>query len=293
VVTAIVVEGGAMRGIFSAGVLDVFLEEGIGPFDLAVGSSAGACNLSSHLAGQHGRNRRCYVTQMRRREFMSARRFARGGHWMDIDYLWDAFAREDPLDVAAVAASPTTLVVAATSALRGVAVYFEPAAGEMFDVLRASSAVPVLYRTFVALGDEHFTDGGVSAPIPVDEAYRRGARRIVVIRSRPAHFAGPSRLECTLAAAALRNHPALARAFRRYREVYARASAFVYAPPHDCEILELAPEHPFRTSRTTRNVATLDADYARGRVAAMRALPAMRAWMLDRMASAPHTAKVL
>src|SRR3954470_7287265 len=113
--SAIVVEGGAMRGIFAAGVLDVFHEQGFDPFDLAVGSSAGACNLSSHLAGQHGRNRRCYLTQMRRREFADIRRFFRGGHWLDIDYLWHAFGREDPLDVMAAASHRTQLVVGTTA----------------------------------------------------------------------------------------------------------------------------------------------------------------------------------
>ena len=52
---------------------------------------------------------------MRRREFVDAGRFLRGGHWLDIDYLWDAFEREDPLDAAAIVAGPTRLVVAATA----------------------------------------------------------------------------------------------------------------------------------------------------------------------------------
>ena len=65
--TAIVVEGGAMRGVFSAGVLDLFHEERFHPFDLALGVSAGACNLASHLAGQHGRNRRAKL-QLRLQE---------------------------------------------------------------------------------------------------------------------------------------------------------------------------------------------------------------------------------
>ena len=189
--SAIVVEGGAMRGIYSAGVLDVFLERDFHPFALAIGASAGACNLSSHLAGQHGRNRRCYTTQMRRRAFVDPRRFLRGGHWIDIDYLWDAFAREDPLDTAAVVRSPTRLVVAATAVATGEATYFTPGAGELIEVLRASSAVPILFRGVVTVDGRGYVDGGVAAPIPVEEAYRRGARDIVVVRSRPREFGGP------------------------------------------------------------------------------------------------------
>jgi predicted patatin/cPLA2 family phospholipase len=271
--SAIVVEGGAMRGIFAAGVLDVFLERQFAPFDFAIGSSAGACNLASHLAGQHGRNRRCYLTQMRRREFVDMRRFLRGGHWLDIDYLWDAFDREDPLDCAATARAGTQLIVAATAVETGTAAFLEPTAGDLSEVLRASSAVPVLFRRFVELERRAFTDGGVTAPIPVEEAYRRGARRIVVVRSRPDGFPGPSRVECLVAAAMLRGHPELARAFRRYRSIYARASAFVASPPSDCRIVHVAPD-VLRTTRTTRDARILEADYAQGRRAGERAIAA-------------------
>jgi predicted patatin/cPLA2 family phospholipase len=270
--TAIVVEGGAMRGIFAAGVLDVFLERGFDPFDLAVGASAGACNLASHLAGQHGRNRRCYMTQMRRPEFSDGRRFLRGGHWLDIDYLWTAFEREDPLDVVAAAAHRTRLVVAATAVDTGAATYLEPDAADLAEVLRASSAVPILFRNFVALAGRPFTDGGVSAPIPVEEAYRRGARKILVIRSRPADFPGPSRVECTLASAALRDHPGLARAFRRYRRIYAESVAWIRRPPADCRVVHVAPDAHLRTGRITRDPRALATDYHRGRAAAVDAI---------------------
>jgi len=271
-VTAIVVEGGAMRGIYAAGVLDVFLERDFHPFELAIGASAGACNLASHLAGQHGRNRRCYTTQMSRTEFVDPRRFFRGGHWIDIDYLWDAFAREDPLDAPAAAAHPTKLVVAATSVETGDPIYFEPTADSLIEVLRASSAVPVLFRKTVEIDGKRFVDGGVSAPIPVEEAYRRGARTILVIRSRPERFGGPSRVESVLASLALRAQPGLARAFRVYRDRYAQSVAFLRRPPADCTILEVVPSRHLRTGRTTRDPRALAEDYAAGRAAGLRAI---------------------
>jgi predicted patatin/cPLA2 family phospholipase len=271
VTSAIVVEGGAMRGIFAAGVLDVLHERGVSDFDLAIGASAGACNLASHLAGQHGRNRRCYLTQMRRPEFIDARRFLRGGHWLDLDYLWEAFDREDPLDVTAAASHRTQLVVAATSVETGHAEFFAPTADRLNETLRASSAVPVLFRRFVELDGRHYTDGGVSAPVPVEEAYRRGARRIFVIRSRPVGFEGPSRVESAVAAMMLRNQPNLARAFARYRRIYERARQFLRSPPRDCQIVHVAPD-VLHTSRTTQDGAVLERDYQRGRRAAERAI---------------------
>ncbi len=260
-----------MRGIFSAGVLDVFLEREFEPFDLAIGSSAGACNLASHLARQHGRNRRCYLTQMRRAEFVDARRFLRGGHWLDVDYLWGAFEREDPLDIPAAAASGARLVVATTCVETGAPVFMEPGAANLWEALRASCAVPVLFRRFVELEGRRFADGGLAAPVPVEEAYRRGARRILVIRSRSEAYPGPSRVECAVAAAMLREHPALVAAFRRYREVYARAVAFIQRPPPDCRIVHVTPGK-LRTSRMTRDERALAADYDHGRAAAARAI---------------------
>lgn len=262
-----------MRGIFAAGVLDVFLERDFAPFDLAIGSSAGACNLSSHLAGQHGRNRRCYLTQMRRTEFIDARRFLRGGHWLDLDYLWDAFDREDPLDCTAAVTSKTQLLVAATLVSSGTAVFLEPTPATLNEVLRASSAVPVMYRRFVELDGHAYTDGGISAPIPVEEAYLRGARKIVVVRSRPAGFPGPSRIECAAAGMLLRAQPGLIAAFRRYRAIYARSSAFIAEPPADCTIVHVAPAQ-LATTRTTRDPTILEADYQQGRAAGERAIDA-------------------
>lgn len=260
-----------MRGIFAAGVLDVFLERGFAPFDFAIGSSAGACNLASHLAGQHGRNRRCYLTQMRRSEFIDARRFVRGGHWLDLDYLWDAFDREDPLDVVAATANPTRLIVAATAVGSGAATFLEPSAANLSEVLRASSAVPILFRRFVELEGRAFADGGIAAPIPIEEAYRRGARKIMVVRSRPAGFPGPSRLECAVAAMMLRSQTGIAAAFRHYRATYAGASAFIERPPADCTIVHVAPR-ALATTRTTTDAAVLERDYQQGRTAGERAI---------------------
>src|ERR1700758_5407906 len=87
---ALVVEGGAMRGLFEAG---------------GLGVSLGPSTLRSSPAGQHGRARRCFLGQMSRPEFIDPWRLVKGGHWLDLDWLWEAITREDPLDCEAAAAS--------------------------------------------------------------------------------------------------------------------------------------------------------------------------------------------
>jgi predicted patatin/cPLA2 family phospholipase len=274
--SAIVVEGGAMRGIFSVGVLDVFLERGFEPFDLAIGASAGACNLASHVARQEGRNRRCYFDLMTRREFIDIGRMLRGRSAVDLDWLWAALAEREPLDLAALAASPVEFIVVATSGRSGEAVYLRPGSDRMFDVLKGSCALPGLYRGTVYDDGEPLIDGGVSDPVPVEEAYRRGARRILVIRSRPADYVKTAGWSSRLASFALRNQPVVADAMRRTPARYRRAVTFLKAPPADCQLVHVAPVTAMRTGRTTQDRRALERDYAHGREMAEAAMDRWR-----------------
>jgi predicted patatin/cPLA2 family phospholipase len=270
--SALVVEGGAMRGIFSSGVLDAFLQQQFQPFDLAIGCSAGACNLASHLAGQWGRNRLCYTKYMTRPEFISPKRFFRGGHWVDFDWLWEAIERDHPLDRRSLAASPVEFLVSATSYETGRPVYIKPTPADLMQGLRASCALPILYRSPVHVGGERVMDGGVSAPIPVQEAYRLGARRILVIRSRPSGFVKRVSTAQTLSSFAFRDSPGFRRALSRAPAAYREAVAFIRNPPKDCTILHVAPLQTLATRRTSRNMRALELDYALGRELGLRAI---------------------
>jgi len=274
--TAIVVEGGAMRGIFSAGVLDVLLERGV-EFDLAIGTSAGAANLASFVAKQHGRNLRSYVDIMTRPELFSVRRALTGGHYMDLDWLWDRFAAENPLDEAAIARSSTQLVSVATCALTSEPLYFEHRSPNVHAEVKVGCALPLLYRGPLMVQGKLAVDGGLSDAIPAAEAYRRGARRIIVVRSRPANaMKERSPLE-PLMAMLLRGQPAVAHATRQTAARYRQAVAFVTNPPPDARLIHLAPELPLRTGRTTQDKSALNADYETGRSMTLRLLPQIEA----------------
>jgi predicted patatin/cPLA2 family phospholipase len=269
---ALIVEGGAMRGIFAAGALDVFLEQRFSPFDLVLGVSVGASNALSFLARQHGRTRRCFLGQMSRPEFIDPWRGVRGGHWMDLDWLWDAIEREDPLDRRAAAACGIEYGLVATSVRTGEPRYLAPAADDMLEALKASCALPVLYRKTVTLGGEAFVDGGLSDPIPVREAYRRGARTLVVLRSRAAHYVKNARIANRVGAWALRRDPGLVKACRNAAAVYREAVDFMARPPSDCRVLQVAPAAALATGRTSRDRAALERDYALGRALGREAI---------------------
>jgi predicted patatin/cPLA2 family phospholipase len=269
---ALVVEGGAMRGIFAAGVLDTFLEQAFRPFDLAIGVSVGASNVLSYLANQHGRTRRNFLDQMSRREFIDPWRGLRGGHCLDLDWLWEAIEREDPLDRRAAAASGIEYALVATCARTGAPRYLSPDAEDMLDAIKASCAFPVLYRKTVRYGDDHFVDGGLSDPLPVREAYRRGARTIVVVRSRAARFVKKTRLSNRVAAWILREQPGIARACLGTARAYSDAMRFLEAPPADCALIHVAPSDALATSRMSRDAMSLERDYALGRALGREAI---------------------
>lgn len=254
-----------MRGVFAVGALDYFMEKGFHPFDLAIGVSAGACNLASHLAGQEGRNRRAYFDLMTTRRFIDPWRALRGGSIVDLDWLWDTLAEREPLNVTGVLDNPTEFVVVGTSSSTGRAMYLRPDAANMFDVLKASCALPALYRRKIALAGDTVIDGGVADPIPVEEAYRRGARRILVVRSRPATYVKKPRLENHLVSALLLDRPKLIEAVHHSPARYRRAVEFIHSPPSDCTILQLAPPDMLATTRTSRDRSKLELDYELGR----------------------------
>lgn len=259
-----------MRGIFSAGVLDGLLSLGLDEFDLAIGTSAGACNLASFLARQRERNLRCYVNIMARPGLFSLKRALRGGHYMDLDALWDAFAAEEPLDEAAIAARRTQLVSVNTCARTAQALYLTAQAPGIHEFLKAGCALPLLYRGPVAVGGEWVVDGGLVDPIPAAEAYRRGARRILVIRSRPAQAVKREGPIDRIAATFLRRHPAVAKAVRATAQRYQESVAFLQKPPADVKLVEIAPLRPLATGRTSQDVNALRRDYALGLSLAQR-----------------------
>ncbi len=267
-----------MRGIYSAGVLDVLLERGIS-FDLALGTSAGAANLASFVAQQRERNLRSYVDIMTRPELFSLRRALRGGHYMDLDWLWDRFAAENPLDEAAIARSKTQLISVATCASTGDALYFEHKAPNVHVEVKAGCTLPILYRGPVTLQGKAVVDGGLSDAIAAEEAYRRGARRIVVVRSRPAHAMKDKSALDPLMTWLLRGQPAVAKAMQQTATRYQQAVAFIASPPSDAQVIQLAPAQALQTGRTTQDKRALHADYQLGRRMTEQLLPTIEAML--------------
>lgn len=258
---ALVVEGGAMRGIFSAGVLDTFLREGFDPFDLYIGVSAGAGNIAAFLAGMYRRNYAIYTDYSLRPEFISWKKFLAGGHLIDLDWMWNMTIRDIRLDLKTLFGTRKAFFIVATAVETGRAVYLQPDENTCEEYLKASSALPLLYRKYPTINGMMMTDGGIADSIPVIEAYRRGAKNIMVLRSRQADYVKKNSVATTIGAMLLRKYPNMSRALRNRAAVYMKSIDFMKHPPADVRVIEVSPPDSFKTSRLTKDISVLETGY--------------------------------
>ncbi|TCK93243.1 putative patatin/cPLA2 family phospholipase [Natranaerovirga hydrolytica] len=261
--TALVVEGGAMRGIFSTGILDAFLIHQFNPFDIHIGVSAGSSNLAAYLANMYQRNYKVYVDYSVRPDFISWRKFFLGKHLIDLDWLWDITIKEMRLDLDRIS-QYKNYYVGLTEVNSGKTHYIKPDKDNLEEVIKASSAIPIFYRNTVNINGAEYVDGGVSDPIPVKKAYELGAKKIMVIRSRDYHFNMKKPSKKMLLDVFLRKYPQVKLATLKRHRVYRESIEFIRKPPKGIEIIEVNPPDEFETNRLTQDIEILKKDYQLG-----------------------------
>ncbi|HAZ54234.1 MAG TPA: patatin family protein [Franconibacter helveticus] len=267
---AIVCEGGGQRGIFTAGVLDEFMRAEFNPFDAFYGTSAGAQNLSAYVCNQPGYARRVITRYTTTREFFDPLRFVRGGNLIDLDWLTEETARKMPLAMDSASrlfdAGKEFYMCACRSDDYSPG-YFAPQNQTWLDIIRASSAIPGFYRTGVMLDGVSYQDGGISDAIPVQEAARKGATTLVVIRTVPSQmYYTPQwfkRMERWLTDSSLQP---LLNLVQHHETSYRAIQEFIEKPPGKLRIFEIYPPKPLMSMALGSRLPALLADYKTGRL---------------------------
>jgi len=185
--TALVLQGGGMRGAFGAGVCCALEELGFTEgFDEVYGVSAGALNGAYFLSGQAAFGATIYYQEINNRKFIHFFRFKK---IMDIDFLMDVIYHKKPLNLKRLLNNPTSFNVVLTRVSTGEAVIFKLEKGaDIFSILKATCALPFAYDIPVDIGGEKYLDGGVSCPIPLKEAIEGGCTDIMVVFTRPKDY---------------------------------------------------------------------------------------------------------
>jgi predicted patatin/cPLA2 family phospholipase len=293
---ALIAEGGGQRGIFTAGVLDAWLENDFDPFDLFIGTSSGSQNLTSFLSRQKGYAKRLIRGLSRQKRFYKLGRGLMGGNVVDLDWYFDKTVQGSfALDFAAAKKSlgERELLITATNSRDRKGYFLRPNGNSNHwrKLLKAFSALPFLYKDGVKLTPgsstrslnklagnklagnkakgpqaDYYLDGGLAAPLPVREAYRRGARKIVIIRTVNADFHAQSvwlkKLKSWIYSSG--HCPKTIDYLVQHEQAYRQELAFIANPPDDVELIQIFAKDHLRSKRLGSSDIDLQHDYRAG-----------------------------
>ncbi len=287
---ALIAEGGGQRGIFTAGVLDAWLEREFDPFDLFIGTSAGSQNLTSFLSGQKGYAKRFISELSRRKRFYQLGRGLVGGNIVDLDWYFDKTIKGVfALDFMAATKSlgQRELLITATNSRNRQGYFLSPNgdSSNWRQLLKASSALPFLYKQGVKLAPrlnvskvnqtetsvdypqaDFYLDGGLAAPLPVRESYRRGARKIVVIRTVNEDLHTQSAWVRNLKSWVYESGycPKIVGYLVQHEHAYQQELTFIDNPPEDVEVIQIFAKNNLQSKQLSSTYMDLQHDYRAG-----------------------------
>jgi len=241
--TALIVEGGAMRGAWAAGVLAYLQERGRRQYDFVYAASSGACSAAYFVANMWEpgltiwRELACNV--VRKSNFLRRKPI------IDLAYLVDHVIRQRiPLSVEALQKAPTKFFIVLTGCHTGEPVYFHVCDDRVFAALRATASMPLATRGYDFVDGQPYADGGVADPIPIRRAIQDGATDItVVLTHNPAFRLKP--VSRWMGKVAYPEFPAVARVWTAWQNVHYNAALdLMKQPPAGIRIQVFRPLRP-------------------------------------------------
>ncbi|WP_375753390.1 patatin family protein [Vibrio sp. HN007] len=184
--TALVAQGGGQRSIFTAGVLDSFILSNFDPFDIFYGTSAGALNICAFLCRQNGLGKSFILDLTTDDNFFHLFSYIRRKQGLNLEWALERicdYPYKLDLDMGRRSLGDRIALASLTDAKHLNDHYLPILDDNWYDVMRATCAIPGIYSDEITINGFNYVDGGVSAAIPVQEAWRNAARNIVVIRT--------------------------------------------------------------------------------------------------------------
>ena len=278
--TGLVLEGGGMRGLFTAGVMDVMMENGI-RFDGIVGVSAGAsfgCNYKSH---QVGRVLRYNVRFKDDPRYMGLRSLLRTGDLVAAEFSYHTLPKElDVFDFEAYNNDPAEFHVVCTDVETGEPVYhrLDFMDDEGLEWIRASASMPLVSKP-VSIGGKLLLDGGISDSIPLRYFQEQGFERNLVILTQPKGFYKKKTKLMPLFHLFASRYPAIVEAMSRRHLMYNEELAYLEEQERLGQILLIYPQDALPIGRTEQNEQKMRHIYAMGRAKAEEMLPQIQAFV--------------
>ncbi|WP_343076281.1 patatin family protein [Pullulanibacillus sp. KACC 23026] len=269
----LVLEGGGMRGAYTAGILETLLEEDIS-FPYVIGVSAGACVASSYISGQKGRNRRVNIDLVRHPDYLSFKNILTKGQVFGMDFLFDRVPRElDPFDFDTFYKNLQEFVLVTTNCETGEPYYLNAPMDkeELLLSFRATSSLPYM-APIVSLHNLSLLDGGLSDPVPIKKAFQDGCEKVVVVLTRnPGYRKDPSNVP-KIFRYKYRHFPKVIDAILQRYKVYNESMDYLEAAESRGEAFIIRPKEPLKVKRVERNPVKLAELYEQGRMEMRRQL---------------------
>lgn len=276
----LVLEGGAMRGLFTCGVTDYLMEQGIN-FPAMVGVSAGAafgCNIKSNQIGRALRYNLRFANDKR---YCSFKNLLTTGDIFHAEFCWHTVPEKlDIFDSKAFEANPMEFHIVTTDIDTGKPFYKKLEKGDWNDIewMRASSSMPLVSRPVIIEG-KRYLDGGMSDSIPLEYFESIGYNKNVVILTQPEGFVKKPASALPLMKLALHSYPNLVRTMAQRHLMYNREVAHVEEQAQKGSVFLIRPEKSLEISRTERDPAELQRVYDIGRALAEKILPDLKKWL--------------
>lgn len=278
--TGLVLEGGAMRGTYTIGVLDVFMENNL-VFAGVIGVSAGAIHGASFVSEQKGRNIRYYKKYASDKRFMSAYSLIKTGDLVGKDFCYNEIPwKLDVFDNDTFKRSSTEFYAVVANVETGKSEYIrltDLKKEEEMEYLRASASMPIVSK-IVEINGRKYLDGGVTDSIPLKASENLGFGRNVVVATRTDSFVKKPE-QIFLTKLMYRKYPEFITATANRAEMYNGQKAYILEQEKKGNIFFIRPSEELKISRTDTNPDHLEAVYQIGRSDAEKALPRLKKWL--------------
>jgi len=278
--TGLVLEGGALRAIFSSGVCDSLLDGGI-MMDYVIGVSAGIAYGVSYVSRQPRRNLEVVTRFAPDKRYMGWRNLADNDNlsYFGLKFVYDTIPNKlVPFDYAAFEAYPGEVEAVVTNLDTGRADYLPvPRQDRQSTVLQASCAMPLLFPIYKING-QPYLDGGIGDAIPWQRALDK-CDRVVVVLTRPRSFRRKPDRMMKLIRRRYREYPKFVEAMESRAEVYNRDRAQLFQAEQDGQVLVIAPESTLGVARTERDTEKLRLLWATGYQVTVDRMEEIRAFL--------------
>ena len=276
----LVLEGGAMRGLFTAGVLDVLMENGI-EFQGVIGVSAGAAFGCNYKSCQIGRAIRYNTDYCRDKRYCSFWSLLKTGDLYGADFCYREIPEKlDIFDTETFRNNPVEFYVTVTDVESGRPLYYrcDKADSRDLELIRASASMPLVSR-IVEVDGKKLLDGGVSDSIPLRFFEEKGFDRNLVILTQPSNYVKNKNSAIPLAKIMLRKYPKLIEAMKNRHIIYNETLEYIKSKEKMGEVFVIRPEKELPIKRVEKNPDVLWEVYHTGRSVASKHLDEIRLFL--------------